>query len=663
MKHAAQLQAAVAAIEGNALTEAERILTRLLKRDRKHADALKLAGVVAYRQGEFARAVALLERAVKVAPRDVGAMANLGAALNCLGRFEEAERRAHVALELAPNNALVLSNLGKNALDQRHFDDARRWLEKAVGADANNWLAHHNLGVCLREIGDIRAAIRALQTAVSLSDSVETTAELIVTLRLRGDDETAAELARGLFARTDAGDAVLGAWEIFFDTCDFDAVAATRERVFGLLQDPTTRATCSGGVLMLLNSLAALRPSETLTAHRAWARHQSPLRLTKIGTTRSQQNDTRLRIGYLSPDFRDHSVGLFIKPVISAHDSSRYAVICYSNSVPADSTDDPVNTAIRATATSFVDTVALSDAELASRIRTDNIDVLVDLAGHTRGTRVAVMRERLAPVQATWLGYPNTTGLETMDYRISDPYVDDANTREYAEEIIRLPETFICCGGFEHVERTTVPPVTSCGQLSFGSYNNVRKFTAELIDCWIKILTAVPNSRLVIKAGRATAPLTQRNLLAAFASGGILAERIRLREVLDSRRAHLASYNEIDLALDTFPYNGTTTTCEALWMGVPVITLRGRRHASRVSYSILRNCELDELVVDNVDDYVSLATALAHDLPRLAKLRELAASRFRDSALCQPQRFTAQLESAYEAMLEANRPDMVVSAR
>ena len=663
MKHAAQLKAAVAAIEGNALTEAERILARLLKRDRKHPDALKLAGVVAYRQGQFVRAVALLERGAKVAPHDVGTLANLCAALNCLGRCKEAQRRGVVALELAPNDALVLSNLGKNALDQRHYDDACKWLERAVGADRNNWLAHHNLGVCLREVGDTRAAINALQTAMGLANSVETVAELIITLRASGDDETAAELARGLFARPDAGDAILGAWEIFFDTCDFEAVTATRARVLAMLQAPTTRSTCGGSVLMLLNSLAGLEPSETLAAHRAWASHHSSLGLTKVGATRSPQTDTRLRIGYLSPDFRDHSVGLFIEPVISAHDARRYAVYCYANSSPSDDLDDPVNYKIRATATSFVDAIALSDAELAARIRADNIDVLIDLAGHTRGTRVAVMRERLAPVQVTWLGYPNTTGLDTMDYRISDPYVDDPNSREYTEDIYRLPETFICCGGFEDVERSAVPPVASSGQLSFGSYNNVRKFTAELIDCWVKILAAVPNSRLLIKAGRATAPLTRRNLLAAFASGGISAERIELRDVLDSRRAHLATYNDIDLALDTFPYNGTTTTCEALWMGVPVLTLRGRRHASRVSYSILRNCGLDELVVDSVDDYISLATTLANDLPRLAQLRELAAKRFRNATLCKPQHFTAQLESAYEAMLEASRPDMVVAAR
>jgi predicted O-linked N-acetylglucosamine transferase (SPINDLY family) len=342
-------------------------------------------------------------------------------------------------------------------------------------------------------------------------------------------------------------------------------------------------------------------------------------------------------------------VGLFIDPVIAAHDPARFEIFCYSTSAALDASSERM----AAKAHRFVDVSALTDEAIAHQIHEDGIHVLVDLAGHPAETGMPVLRYRPAPVQMTYLGYPNTTGLAEVDYRITDHYAEAEGGTQYTEQLIRLPESFLCFGSFAERPRAELPPAASKGYITFGSFNHTRKLTPQAVGLWSEILRQVPGSRLLIKASLAGEACVQANLHEAFAAAGIDRERIELRGFTETRESHLDCYNEVDIALDTFPYNGTTTTCEALWMGVPVVTLAGRSHVSRVGASLLARAGLADLVAASEDEYLAKVRSLARDLGRRRELRASLRPRLRSSPLLDAAGFTRALESAYMDMWKA----------
>jgi len=621
---------------------ADVVLTRILKKQPAHTDALDLAGLAAYQRDDFERAGKLFKRAIKQDPGRAGTHLNLGAVLNSLNQHEAAELHYRAALRLEPGNAIALCNLGKNFLDQNKFLEARHWLQGATSADPRYWIAQHNLGTCLQRLGVIDDAIEAYRRALALNENPASLSELIATLRRtdRFDEEYA--LAKRLLAMPDAGDVAISAWETLFDAFDWNAIGAARAAMLDLLEAPEGRAECRGSGLILLNSLNEVGTAENYGCHRAWARSLRPQQLSKPTGLDRPTEFSRLKVGYLSPDFREHSIGFLVRNLIGSHDSDRFEIHCYANTSERDRVTDEVIAA----AAHYLDVTQMSDAELAARILADQLDILIDLAGHTRDSRLAVMNDRLAPVQITYLGYPNTTGLDTVDYRISDPHVDSNDGTRYSESLLTLPESFLCFGHFDDVERRTQTPAADSGRITFGSFNNIRKITPAVVAAWSEVLKAVPNSRLVIKSRRGGAEITRRHLHLAFTEHGVDPAKVAIRPVLSARNDHLAAYNEIDIALDTFPYHGTTTTCEALWMGVPVVTLVGTTHAQRVSYSILKNLDLDELINWTKDDYVANAVQLARDTARLTHLRGEIRRRLQQSILCDPVRFTRQFEEA-----------------
>lgn len=632
------LSEAAAQLSAGQPADADALLRRILKKQPKHLDALNLAGVAAYELKQFERARTLLSRVVEREPARAGAQLNLGAVLNALADYAGAEQHYRAALRAAPDNATALNNLGKNYLDQNKLDRASEYLGAAVAAAPDYWIARHNLGTCQQRMGAVDDAIATFRAVLALQPNADTLSELVASLRRthRFDEEYAC--AQQLLALTGAGGAALNAWETLFDACDWDAIAQSREHMLTLLESPATRAAHRTGGLILLHSLVGVAPARTFACHRAWAEslpRGKPLR-------RDVSPHSKLRIGYLSPDFRDHSVGLFIRSVIAAHDRANIEVYCYSNSA----TRDHITEQIAACATRCLDITGLSDDELAQAISGDGIDVLVDLAGHTRDSRIAVLNNRLAPVQITYLGYPDTTGLDTVDFRISDPWTECDDGTRYSETLLELPESFLCFGAFEDVARVARTPAADTGLITFGSFNNIRKLNPQTIAAWSAVLHEVPNSRFVIKSRRAQEPITRRHLLDEFARCGIAPERIELLAPLPSRDEHLAAYNQIDIVLDTFPYHGTTTTCEALWMGVPVVTLAGNTHAQRVSYSILGNCGLEELVTWSETDYIARAAALGNDLAAMNVLRASIPEKIRASILCDAPRFARQFEAS-----------------
>jgi predicted O-linked N-acetylglucosamine transferase (SPINDLY family) len=297
-------------------------------------------------------------------------------------------------------------------------------------------------------------------------------------------------------------------------------------------------------------------------------------------------------------------------------------------------------------------TVGLSDDELAERVRTDGIDILVDLAGHTANSRLRVFARKPAPVQVTWLGYPNTTGLEAIDYRLVDVVTDPVGEADAfaSETLVRLEGGFLCYGGLKGTPEPRVPPCVTTGTVTFGSFNNPAKVSAATFDAWATLLGRLPQARLLMKGKPFADAGTRALFLARFGERGVAADRIELMAQLPGVAAHLAVYHRVDIALDPFPYNGTTTTCEALWMGVPVVTLRGNRHAGRVGASLLSQLDLPDLIANSVEEYGEIAVSLASRPARLIELRSSLRPRMVASPLCDGRAFARKIEATFRTM-------------
>jgi protein O-GlcNAc transferase len=401
-------------------------------------------------------------------------------------------------------------------------------------------------------------------------------------------------------------------------------------------------------LLFCLNYDDKLTNAELLAAHREWDErygHEVP-RPTSYANERAPGR--RLKIGYVSPDFRAHSVAYFLEPLLKAHDHQAVEVFCYAEVARA----DRVTEYLRGFADHWLITVGLSDDELTERIRGDGIDILVDVAGHTADNRLRVFARKPAPVQATWLGYPNTTGLSAIDYRIVDAVTDPPGQADAwaSEKLLRLDGGFICYGGLEGAAPPAPPPCLTTGHVTFGSFNNPGKISNATMDAWASLLERLPDARLLLKGKSFTDPTACALYRARLAERGVAAERVELMATVPSAAAHLAVYDRVDVALDPFPHNGTTTTCEALWMGVPVVTLRGDRHAGRVGASLLGQIGLTDLLANSVEEYIEIAAALANDRSRLADLRRSLRPRMEASPLCDSRAFARKMEAAFRSM-------------
>ncbi len=405
------------------------------------------------------------------------------------------------------------------------------------------------------------------------------------------------------------------------------------------------------------NLLLVLNYSEDHTAqqvyeeHLRFARlHEEPLRSTIEPHGNDRAPGRRLRVGYVSPDFRAHSVAFFIEPVLEHHDRDRFEVFCYYNNTLADA----VTERLRRHADGWRIIAGKSDAEVARQIRADRIDILVDLAGHTAMSRALVLARKPAPVQVTWLGYPNTTGLSAVDYRITDEFADPPGTSEHlhAERLVRLPGSFSCYRPPDDAPDVAGLPAGMTGCITFGSFNAPAKISARSIGLFAEVLRAVPGSRLMLKNNALHEAATRETMIQAFLRVGVAPDRLMLLGRDPSHGHHLAHYNDVDIALDTVPYNGATTTCDALWMGVPVVTLAGTTHVGRVGVSLMSNLGLTDLIAHTPLEYSAIAARLAEDLQALAALRAGLRPRMSTSVLTDARRFTGHLEQAYRKMWE-----------
>ncbi len=407
-----------------------------------------------------------------------------------------------------------------------------------------------------------------------------------------------------------------------------------------------------GNYLFTLLFAPSSTPAKILERHLAWGSKISkefPSRFKHRPETHAKR--AKLRVGYLSADLRQHSVTAFIGAVFKHHDPAQFEIFAYSTSA----TYDAVSATIKGQVFAWRDVAHKTTAETAQIIYEDQLDVLVELSGHTQGNRLEVCALKPAPIQATYLGYPSTTGLKTIDYRLTDAWADPVGLTDahHCEKLMRIPDCGWCYAPVMHDAQTfaDAPPVERNGFITFGSFNNIAKFNAPLCDLWVKILQGVPDARLRLKAKSFFDPEVLLEWETRFTSAGIAKERLLFMPHKPQIKDHLAVYNEVDIALDSYPYHGTTTTCEALAAGVPVVSLAGSSHVARVGVSLLNAVGLADLVAERPEDYIAIAVKLAADRARLQQLRTSLGARMKTSVLGDAEGFTRKLEGCYRQMV------------
>ncbi len=571
-------------------------------------------------QGNPADAAASLRKALALDPGLAKAHNNLGCALEAMGQLQEAAQCYRRAAVLDPKLADPLYNLGNAQRQLGQFGEGIENIERALSLDNGRADWHCNLGELLVYRLQLDEAVRCYDRALEIDPRNA--------LAHAGRAEALQELGRAQDAESD----IRRAMEL----------------------QPGNERVHSHWLLSLLYRRGE-EGEAMLEEHRSWAkRHARGIGWQAARAAHETGADRRLNIGYVSADFKRHSVASFVESVLAAHDRSRFKVFCYSNvALP-----DAVTQRIHKLCEEWRDISRVNDDGVAERVRADRIDILVDLAGHTGGGRMLLFARKPAPVQVTWLGYPNTTGLAAMDYRLTDSIADPegATERFHVEKLVRLANGFLCYRPPSDSPQVGELPSLRAGHVTFGCFNHLPKLTPEMIALWARLLGALPGARLLLKSFGLAAQSARRALRARFAQHGIGAERLELCGPVDALAGHLGRYNEVDIALDVFPYNGTTTTCEALWMGVPVVSLAGRTHASRVGASLLHCVGLSEFVAQTPDQYLDLAAGLARDPARLAALRAGLRERMRASPLLDAQGFTRDLEAAYRNIWAAYRP-------
>jgi len=609
------LQQAFTCFQLGQLAEAETIAQELLGMYPNHVDANHLLGVIAGNRGEYDLADRLISRAINDSP-DQQPMChfNLGLAMYAGGRLRESLASFDQALQIAPDFAK----------------------------------AHFRRGVCLMGLGKMKEALVAYDHAIRIEpDFVEAYNNRGIILRKLGRPNAAVDsLCHALKLQPDMAEAYNNYGEVLRE---IGQPVEAEENYRRALELRPNYARAHSNLLFLLASCAELPCGEMLDAHRDWDRiHGEEGRLQTMPVrnleTRSGQ---RLKIGYVSPDLCMHAVSYFFGPLLAAHDRTQYEVYCYASLDQAH--QDLTTERLRVLAEHWHYVGDMEDSELARLIRADGIDILVDLAGHTRGNRLKAFTYRPAPLQVTYLGYCTGTGLSSMDYWITDEVLHPLDTPEQAVEAIwRLPRCWVCYQApLDAPQVAQRPPAQE--QVMFGSFSNLAKLSENVISTWSELLHELPSSQLLLMDMPLAEIQTREQIQARFARYGISSNRLILQRGAPLAE-YLATYAKVDIVLDTFPRTGGTTTAEALWMGLPVVTLAGQRYVERISASKLSAVGHEELIARNRQEYLEIALALANDPARRADLRGNLRDQLARSPLCDGVGLARVMEESYKSM-------------
>lgn len=625
------------------LAEAEPLYRAAIAAEPDNAEALSLLGTLCHQSGRQDEAVDLLQRAIALKPDQPTWYANLGLALRALERYPEGADALRHALDLRPDYPEAWSNLGLVQHQMSQFEEAIASFGKAIGLRGNVPGFHVNLGATYLQVEDYEKAEEAFRAALALNERhLGARVNLGVTLVKRGQYQAAeAELRQALQLNEKSAEAYRALGESLREQGRMVEALASFTRAIELAPRD---ARAYQGLLFVQNYISAGSPQDALAASRAFdAMVAQP---TPPAFANTPQPDRRIKVGFVSADFRTHPVGQFFGHLLEHFDRAQLDITLFANQ----STSDETTQRMKAAADGWEGIHRADDDAAEALIRERGIDILIDLSGHTGGNRLALFARRPAPVQMTWLGYSGTTGLSAIDYIIADASViPPADTANYSEIPLRLPASYLCYAPprFSGLVPPVAPtPALKNGFVTFGSYNNIYKMSDGAVAVWSQLLHAVPTAKLLLKAAPLRNDDGRRAVEQRFVAHGIDAERLILRAPVGSHLAHFESYGDLDIAVDPFPYNGTTTTCDALWMGVPLVTIDGDRFISRVGASLLRTVGLRDLVAANAVQFVEIAARLAADVQRIQQIRSGLRSALVSSPLGDAKTFASHFEAA-----------------
>jgi protein O-GlcNAc transferase len=596
------------------LVEASEVYQQICASDQVDGEAWFMLGVILAKLDKVDESITCLQTAANLRPEHALTQFNLGVALRGKGRLEEAARAFRQVLRLEPLRIQVYEMLGAtlSSISNDRIDEVvslYRERQKMIPRDA---VANAGLGSMLHIRGDLEEAIGYYRMALQLNPAFTSVyGGLAGALSEQGKFEEASE-----------------AYQLV------------------LKHNPHELKTHTN-YLLTLHYLPGMTQESIFAEHKKWDQLHGQALANLPAHLNSRDANRKLRIGYVSSDFRAHSVAFFLEPILASHDKNAFEIICYSGVIRPDATTQR----LRELADKWRDIGDLGDIESANIIRADQVDILVDLAGHAGDGGLKIFTHKPAPVQLSYLGYPDTTGIAAMDFRLTDALADPQGQDVfYTEKLVRLPGGFLCYRPLADSPPVALLPALENGYVTFVSFNNLSKINLEVVALWAGLLQTVPNARLFIKSPAFTDLATRDRYYALFEAQGATRDRVELIGRTATQAEHLALYSRLDIALDTFPYNGTTTTCEAMWMGVPVVTLAGKAHAGRVGLSLLTQVGLTEWIAETPQQYLSIAAEMAKDVTSLAALRAGLRERMAGSSLCDEQSFTRKLEEAYRQM-------------
>jgi len=600
--------------------------------------------------GDNAGALELYGQVVALAPEFAKGHFKLGTVHVRQGSADQAEKCYREALRLSPYYVEAHGNLGVLLFARGDWDEAERSYRNALANDTNYFEAHINLSALLfaasRQLESLYFARRASELNPRSAVAIERAA--LALGRLGRTPESLVELRRATTMDPTAATPWMSLGAVLQALGYYEESDAAYMSAIGVAKDDP---------LPCMNR-AFWANYRSQSRELVWQRHQDVGRWLrdKLGPARSFESaiqrpdrDRRLRVGFVSPDFRRHSVGHFVQGALAHLNREQFQLYAYFDHY----VEDHVSATLKPLFHRWRDIYSKTDELVYEQIRRDRVDILVDLAGLSAGNRMRLFARRAAPVQVTYLGYPNTTGLDCMDYRLTDHWADPESDGDafHSEKLWRLPNSFLCYSPPLDSMDVSAPPILENGFVTFGSFNNRIKISDECLELWVRLLREHPSARLLLKSIQGTEDKASRQgLLDRFLGHGIDPDRVEVRGYISGLEEHLEMYAQIDIALDTFPYNGTTTTCEALWMGVPVIGLKGDRHAARVGESLLANVGLPELLAGSPDDYLKIAGELAADPQRLAELRRGMRERMRASRLMNSRAIGLEIGTALRGM-------------
>ncbi|MGO9919094.1 MAG: tetratricopeptide repeat protein [Isosphaeraceae bacterium] len=666
------------------LDEAVACYRRAMELKPDFAEALGNLGTALKDQGNLEEAIACYRRAVELKPDHAVAHYNLGTALGDLADLDEAIRSYRCALDLRPDYAQAHNNLANALKSQGQIHEAVAAYRRALELKPDYLTALNNLGLALADLGKRDEAIGYYRRALELRpDSAEARYHLGMVLHDLGrvneaitcyrralelnPDLAAAHnnlgnayknqgllpaafacYRRALELKPDYAEAYNNLGNAFKDQGDLDQAIACHRRALELKPD---YAVAHSNLLYTLHYCQGVTLASLAEAHAGYNRqHAVPLYRAEERAVKIRDAGDPPRLGFISPDLGRHPVGFFLVRVLESLRQEQHETICYSDRI----IKDDLSHRLQAAATGWRDVNGLSDERLAEQVRADEIDILFDLAGHTAHNRLLVFARKPAPIQISWIGYVGTTGLQVMDYILADRYeIPPDGERYYCEPVLRMPHGYVCYDPPSYAHPVSHLPALERRYVTFGSINNPAKIGPGVVEVWARILHRLPEARLVLKYKGMDEPALAGRLTSLFAAGGIDGSRLEFL----GKSPHpdsLAHYHRIDIALDPFPYNGGLTTCEALWMGVPVITWPSETFAGRHSLSHLSSVGLTQTIARDADEYVELAVSLANDLPRLAAMRAGLRDQMAESPLCDGPRFAADLMSVLYDVWERN---------